>query len=308
MLERSGAGSMMPFDLRAPMETRLGEPFNTVRIHTDAAAAEASRLIHAHAFTMGHDIYFAEGRFQPSTPARRKLLAHELAHVAQQSSGSLSDAVVAEKPAVRPSDDSYEREADRVADSIEAAGPSPGVSTAATLSIQLQGDKPDQPPVSPPPAAPEPVTPLEPIAKLEENALALLVVNTLQRIQTTPKVSPDLDVLNKNLALVRETFTRFCSEAGLKPPGRAGSRRLAHASVGRFCICSSRRGHSAHAKNRFRARLPPSAIEAARIGAGSNDLPEPQEEAIEAAFADLGVGPGEDIQVRPGEACICSLK
>lgn len=41
--------------------------------------------MHAFAFTVGRDIAFGPGQYQPDTEAGRRLLAHELAHVVQQS-------------------------------------------------------------------------------------------------------------------------------------------------------------------------------------------------------------------------------
>jgi len=58
-----------------------------VQFHTDAGAAESARLLNAEAYTMGDHIFFGAGQFAPSTSAGQHLLAHELAHVAQQRSG-----------------------------------------------------------------------------------------------------------------------------------------------------------------------------------------------------------------------------
>lgn len=46
-----------------------------------------ARAIHARAFTVGHDIVFADGQYQPNTTAGRHLLAHELTHTVQQTGG-----------------------------------------------------------------------------------------------------------------------------------------------------------------------------------------------------------------------------
>lgn len=73
--------------VRAPMETRFGAEFSTVRIHADATAAESARTIGAAAYTVGRDIVFGAGRYQPHSGAGQQLLAHELAHVVQQSRG-----------------------------------------------------------------------------------------------------------------------------------------------------------------------------------------------------------------------------
>lgn len=72
-------------DLRSFFEERFDHDFSRVRVHTDAAADVAARAVGAAAFTARHHIGFARGRFAPDTPHGRKLLAHELAHVMQQS-------------------------------------------------------------------------------------------------------------------------------------------------------------------------------------------------------------------------------
>jgi outer membrane protein OmpA-like peptidoglycan-associated protein len=57
-----------------------------VRVHSDARAVELSQALRAEAFTHGNDIYFNEHRFAPSDTEGKRLLAHELAHVSQQTS------------------------------------------------------------------------------------------------------------------------------------------------------------------------------------------------------------------------------
>jgi hypothetical protein len=66
------------------MEARFAADFSGVRLHTGAAAAEAARTLHAHAYTVGRDLVFGAGEFAPHTGAGRRLLAHELTHVLQQ--------------------------------------------------------------------------------------------------------------------------------------------------------------------------------------------------------------------------------
>jgi hypothetical protein len=70
---------------RRAMETRFGYDFSAVRIHDDGRAAATAADLDAAAFTVGHDIVFGDGRFDPSSAEGRRLLAHELAHVIQQS-------------------------------------------------------------------------------------------------------------------------------------------------------------------------------------------------------------------------------
>jgi hypothetical protein len=70
---------------RVFFEQRFGNKFSRVRIHTDAKAAESARALKARAYTVGNDIVFDEGRLAPGTYEGRRLLAHELTHVVQQS-------------------------------------------------------------------------------------------------------------------------------------------------------------------------------------------------------------------------------
>jgi predicted nucleic acid-binding protein len=70
--------------VRREMETRFGDSFGGVRVHTDGAASESARELGAHAYTVGEDIVFGTGHYAPGTSEGRSLLAHELAHVVQQ--------------------------------------------------------------------------------------------------------------------------------------------------------------------------------------------------------------------------------
>jgi hypothetical protein len=69
---------------RAFFERRFAHDFSKVRVHTDEQAARSADAVHAHAYTVGSDIVFGAARYAPETPAGKKLLAHELAHVVQQ--------------------------------------------------------------------------------------------------------------------------------------------------------------------------------------------------------------------------------
>jgi hypothetical protein len=61
-----------------------GFDLSGVRVHTDPRAAESARAVNAQAYTVGSDIVFGAGQFEPKTQSGRRLIAHELAHVAQQ--------------------------------------------------------------------------------------------------------------------------------------------------------------------------------------------------------------------------------
>lgn len=75
-----------PLDLatRAFMELRFGYDFSRVRIYTDAKAAESAAALKANAYTFGHRVIFAQGRFDTKSERGQRLIAHELAHTIQQ--------------------------------------------------------------------------------------------------------------------------------------------------------------------------------------------------------------------------------
>ncbi|RKT13286.1 DNA/RNA non-specific endonuclease [Paraburkholderia sp. RAU2J] len=84
-LARGGSTGMpLPERVRGFMETRFRANFGAVRIHTDSHAAILSAKLNAQAFTVGRDVYFARGQFNPDTADGRELIAHELTHTIQQ--------------------------------------------------------------------------------------------------------------------------------------------------------------------------------------------------------------------------------
>jgi hypothetical protein len=80
---RSGGVPLSAAD-RAYFEPRFGQDFSNVRLHTHSRAASAAAGIHARAYTWQKDIAFAPGEFSPGSLEGRRLIAHELAHVAQR--------------------------------------------------------------------------------------------------------------------------------------------------------------------------------------------------------------------------------
>ena len=77
-------GRPLSAPLRAFFEPRFGRDLGDIRIHTDGNAAAAAHDVDALAFTIGHDVVFGAGEYRPDTEPGRRLLAHELVHVAQQ--------------------------------------------------------------------------------------------------------------------------------------------------------------------------------------------------------------------------------
>jgi hypothetical protein len=93
-----GAGTALPEALREPAEDRTGADLAGVRLHTDRRAAAAAEALGAQAFTRGADIYFGASQYQPGTRAGRALVAHEVAHAAQNvAGGATAGGVIARK-------------------------------------------------------------------------------------------------------------------------------------------------------------------------------------------------------------------
>ena len=114
------------------MERSFGYDFSQVRIHTDETSAGIARILNARAFTLGSNVFFHAGQYEPASSAGRALLAHELAHVVQQSEGS-----GVSSPSVLPRDDPGEAEADRAASA--AVRGDPAVVTPGPRAVQQQG-------------------------------------------------------------------------------------------------------------------------------------------------------------------------
>lgn len=77
-------GKGLPVQLQSEMEQTFGAGFDNVMIHENE---DMSEELQSQAFTVGNDIYFQAGRYQPYSGSGRQVLAHELTHVMQQRSG-----------------------------------------------------------------------------------------------------------------------------------------------------------------------------------------------------------------------------
>ena len=80
-----GQGEPLPEKTRGFMESRFGQDFSSVRVHTGSEAAQLNRELKAQAFTHKQDVYFGAGKYSPESSEGKRLLAHELTHVVQQS-------------------------------------------------------------------------------------------------------------------------------------------------------------------------------------------------------------------------------
>ena len=82
-----GSGNKMDSSTQSFMQSRFGTDFNDVKIHTGVEAIQMNRELSAKAFTVGNDIYFNEGQYNPNSNDGKHLLAHELTHTVQQGAG-----------------------------------------------------------------------------------------------------------------------------------------------------------------------------------------------------------------------------
>lgn len=80
----TGSGRALDPGVAARMGAVFGSNFSDVSIHSDAEAHHLVSSAGARALAMGTHIAFRAGEYQPGTLAGDALIAHELAHVAQQ--------------------------------------------------------------------------------------------------------------------------------------------------------------------------------------------------------------------------------
>jgi hypothetical protein len=139
----AATGQSLDAAVRARMESHFGHSFSQVRIHTDARASESARAVSAQAYTVGKDVVFQKGHYQPETAAGEKLLAHELAHVVQQS-GHTQAVSNASRLALGKPDDTAERQADEAAHVAGSAGSQTKVSAMPETQGRLARE-PDKP-------------------------------------------------------------------------------------------------------------------------------------------------------------------
>ena len=85
-----GNGTTMDPGTKSFMESRFGTEFSDVKIHAGAESGQLSEALNAQAFTVGKDIYFNQGKYNPGTESGKRLLAHELTHTIQQSNTAQS--------------------------------------------------------------------------------------------------------------------------------------------------------------------------------------------------------------------------
>jgi hypothetical protein len=79
-----GGGKPLDDNIRGSMEQGFGADFTNVRVHTGGQADALNRSLNAKAFTVGNDVFFGKGQYNPGSSGGKQLLAHELTHTVQQ--------------------------------------------------------------------------------------------------------------------------------------------------------------------------------------------------------------------------------
>ena len=128
-------GQPLDEQTRRLMESGLGHDFSNVRVHVDERADAAARALDASAYTVGNEIVFASGKYDPESRAGRERIAHELTHVVQQRMHNSQSATSS----------THESEA-RNAGAHVVAGKSLAIGhAAASGSVQFDKDKDENP-------------------------------------------------------------------------------------------------------------------------------------------------------------------
>jgi hypothetical protein len=127
-----GKGSGAPLDeaTRSTMESAFGASFEHVRVHTGDEASRSAESVGANAYTVGSDVVFRSGQYDPASTSGQRTIAHELAHVVQQSAGPVDGTPAAGGIRVSNPSDRFEQAAEHTADQVMS-------------SVQTTGRQPD---------------------------------------------------------------------------------------------------------------------------------------------------------------------
>jgi hypothetical protein len=136
-----GHGQTLDSETRAALEPKFGHSFGEVRVFADSQAHQLAQEYDARAFTVGQNVFFRDGEYDPSSPGGLSLLTHELTHTIQQRGAKQPTG----KLQTSHAGDSGEREAERASSHVMTGHPAPTVGTSE-LSIQRWslGSRPDE--------------------------------------------------------------------------------------------------------------------------------------------------------------------
>lgn len=143
-----GGGQALDAGVRSKMEASLGQDFSGVKVHTGSDAATAAKSVQAQAFTVGNNVVFNEGKYNPSSPEGQRTVAHELTHVVQQSKGDVPGTSNGNGVKVSDPSDWAEQQAEATADAVMSSngGDHAGHDHAAAGAggVQRQEEMPEE--------------------------------------------------------------------------------------------------------------------------------------------------------------------
>jgi hypothetical protein len=142
----SGGGRPLDTATQAQMETSFGEDFQDVRVHTGGEATASAQRLGANAYTVGNDVVFSEGHYDPASSSGQQVLAHELAHVVQQRSGPVEGTDTGTGVKVSDPDDRFERAAEETAAQVTSGHDVGASETAAGAGAAVQREEMDEEP------------------------------------------------------------------------------------------------------------------------------------------------------------------
>ena len=144
----SGSGAPLDDGVRADMEARMGQDFGDVRVHTGDTADASARSVSAHAYTVGSNIVFQRGSYDPGSSSGQKLLAHELTHVVQQRTGPVDGTPAAGGVSVSDPSDRFEVEAATNAEKVMSQptqmAPVQAAHDPSMPSVQREGEEEEE--------------------------------------------------------------------------------------------------------------------------------------------------------------------
>jgi len=135
----SSTGHSLDTAVQRTMESRMGEDFSDVQVHTGPRAAKAAEDINAKAFTVGNHVAFNRGEYDPSSAEGQHVIAHELAHVRQQTDGAVSMLPQDDVQLEIDPDPELEREAEETAQRVIDGGEL-GIQRLSKTEMYVQRD------------------------------------------------------------------------------------------------------------------------------------------------------------------------
>jgi len=133
----SSSGRSLDPAIQREMADKMGDDFSDVQVHTGPEAAKAAEEINARAFTVGNHVVFNHGEYDPSSAEGQHTIAHELAHVRQQTGGAVSMLPKEEVQMEIDPDPGLEQEAEATAQRVMRGGEL-GVQRMADTDVHVQ--------------------------------------------------------------------------------------------------------------------------------------------------------------------------